>query len=80
MSKPIDPWELLREVRNEWLRYHDLYTDGVALDEKLLSRVDAALAVSNVDGIVKCEFCKGSGKAPYKKPWSPRDVLGNENE
>ncbi len=38
------------------------------------------LAQSSMDGIVKCEFCKGSGSVPYKKPWSPRDVLGNENE
>ena len=75
MSKPIDPWQLLREAREALLAQHDPQ-DNI----EMADRIDAALATYNSDGIVKCEFCKGSGNVPYKKPWSPRDVLGDENE
>ena len=71
MTNNIDPWELLLKAREFILRF-----GKTEEDHNLRWSIDAALAAHNSDGIVKCEFCKGSGNVPYKKPWSPRDVLG----
>lgn len=69
-----DPWPLLRAAQ-ELLKQNLLYNN-----HGLMNSVDTALGEHETDHAVKCEFCKGSGKVPYKKPWSPRSVLGNENE
>ena len=73
MTNKVDPWELLHEVREEWTRIHSFYADGVALDAKLLSRVDAALAARDAGmncgkGCPDCghpygglDYCQGDG-------------------
>lgn len=46
----------------------------------LRQRIDAALAATETpEGHAVCEFCKGRGTVPAKKPWSPSDVLGGDD-
>lgn len=68
---------LLAEARST-LNEHERYClNGFCELCELAKRIDAALAATPLpEGYGPCEFCKGSGTAPMKAAWSPRDVLG----
>lgn len=67
--------EKLRALLAEARMY--LTMNGGSADDRIVRRIDAALAESAPpEGHKTCEFCKGAGTVPTKTPWSPQDVLG----
>lgn len=79
---------ILREARlsveshRTYLSYADYFLNESVSDvlhsslEDRIQRIDAAIQelTASTD---TCEFCKGRGAVPSKKPWSPKSILGD---